>query len=67
MPPGYILVSNTSGSSPGSAHALAQNVSAAMVSIKTPSLPPLHHGESLFRPPEKILRGLLCRFRFQGA
>ena len=32
MPPGYVLVSNMTASSPAAAHALARNISAALVS-----------------------------------
>ena len=38
MPPGYILVSNTSGSSPGDARTLAGNISAALVRMQATPL-----------------------------
>ena len=35
VPPGYVLVSNTSGSSQGDARALARNISAALVTTSS--------------------------------
>lgn len=35
VPPGYVLVSNTSGSSPGDARALARNISTALVTTSS--------------------------------
>ena len=68
VPPGYVLVYNTSGSSPGTARALARNVSADMVSMLAAILPycAAREGPSSL-PLQATLKAALCHLKRAGA